>query len=283
MLTDLRRARPYLGTVVEIVVPSVIIGQLQIDRAFAAIEKVQRLMSAHDPSSDLGRLFTAAPGTSLSVNPWTWRVLATAQKIYQLTAGVFDPVVAARIALERGDLPVWPGKSPARSSDFSDVTLLPEHRVCFARRLRIDLGGIAKGFAVDQAIHALKRAGAAEGLVNAGGDMRAFGPRRWPVHLRDPGSPEQFFLHTLCEGAIATSAPYFSERMTNDRMTSALIDARTGKFVTGAISVSVFAPTCLVADAVTKAVFCKAAPTVLRACRARALVLQKNGEAAHAA
>jgi thiamine biosynthesis lipoprotein len=150
--------------------------------------------------------------------------------------------------------------------------------------LRLDLGGIAKGFAVDQAVRSLKRAGVAWGLVNAGGDLRAFGSRAWPIHVRHPAAPGQLIaVGTLREGAVATSAPYFSERMQGGQPTSALFDPTTERSIVAPISATVFARTCLFADALTKAVLLGDASPALRACRAHGFVLTAEGAARDAA
>ena len=158
---------------------------------------------------------------------------------------------------------------------WRDLIPLPDRRsVRCRRRLSVDLGGIAKGFAVDQAVGVLRRAGLPWGLVNAGGDLRAFGSRTWPLHVRHASAPGQLIsLGEISRGAVATSAPYFSEHRERRRIVSALFDPRDRHFVTGAISATVFAPTALVADALTKIVLLAATESVsalLRRHRARA-------------
>jgi thiamine biosynthesis lipoprotein len=101
----------------------------------------------------------------------------------------------------------------------------------------LDLGGIGKGFAVDAAIQALRAQGAESGWVNAGGDLRVFGPLSLPIDLRDEEQGGVRRFATLGDGAFATSrlAPH-------------------GPAARGACHASVAAPTCLWADALTKVV-----------------------------
>ena len=250
---ELRRARPLLGTLVEITVPAGSRGVAALARAFAAVARVHALMSAHDPASDLGRIGAARARTVVRVDPWTWRVLAAARRFAAESGGAFDPVAAA-------------GEGRA---DWRDLVPRPDRRsVLCRRRLRIDLGGIAKGFAVDQAVGVLRRAGLPWGLVNAGGDLRAFGPRAWPVHVR--------------HGAVGD----FPQRREHGRTVSALLDPRDRHFVTGAASATVFAPTALAADALTKVVLLVApavAERILRCHQARAwLQTDGNPELRHA-
>jgi thiamine biosynthesis lipoprotein len=128
--------------------------------------------------------------------------------------------------------------------------LMPGRRIAFARPLWMDLGGIAKGFAIDVAIQALRRAGCTEALVNAGGDLRAFGRTLHPIHLRRPEGLVP--VAQLRCGAVATSSPHVAAP---DRLAQPLghiVDPRCdAEWVAGG-SVMVAAPTCTIADALTK-------------------------------
>jgi thiamine biosynthesis lipoprotein len=119
-----------------------------------------------------------------------------------------------------------------------------------------DLGGIAKGYAVDLAIAALELHGVTSACVNAGGDLRVIGPSAWPVSIRAPGDPAAIAVRLeLRNAALATSANYFSaKRLRGDIAVSPLVDGRDGRALTDATSVTVRAPTCAVADALTKVV-----------------------------
>jgi thiamine biosynthesis lipoprotein len=147
--------------------------------------------------------------------------------------------------------------------------------VRFACPVIVDLGGIAKGFAVDRAVEALRRCGVSSGFVNAGGDLRVFGDGARHALVRHPSSPGPLLpAFELCEETFATSAPYFSLRRWRGRTVSHLVDPRTRRSFTSAVSVSVRASACSLADALTKVVFAAedAAP-VLEAFGARALVV----------
>jgi len=182
----LRRARPLLGTLVEIRVEG--LGSADagcaIDRAFGEIAAVHRLMSFHEAGSDLGRLHRARIGARVSVDARTHDVLAWSLRIAAASAGAFDPTVAA-LQVERGRLPrpasAW---RPQKLADWRDIELTGATQVRLARPLWIDLGGIAKGYAVDRAIEILVGAGATQACVNAGGDLRVAGPRAEVVHVR---------------------------------------------------------------------------------------------------
>lgn len=267
---EIRRARPLLGTIVEITAPATPSGEAAVCRAFAGIARVHGLMSAHDPASDLGRIASARAGAVVPIHPWTWRVLATAQRLARDSAGTFDPVAVGS----------------AGRANWHHLRLLPNRRaVRCVRRLRVDLGGIAKGFAVDQAIRSLRRADLPWGLVNAGGDLRGFGARAWPLHVRHAAAPGELCpLPPLVNLAAATSAPYFSRYRAGAHDRSALLDPRTRHAITGHISATVFARTALLADALTKIVLLlppAAATALLSRYRARAQLHTANAAPLH--
>lgn len=153
---------------------------------------------------------------------------------------------------------------------------MTEHRVRFHQPLAIDLGGIAKGFAVDRAVEALQAAGALSGSVNAGGDLRVFSPQPQPLRVRLPRRlANSIVVGELCNEAAATSAAYFTRRRHAGRWVSPILDPRTGRPWLGRASVTVIAPDCLLADALTKVVALspERAPEILARCSARAVIL----------
>ncbi|MFI4979686.1 MAG: FAD:protein FMN transferase, partial [Nevskiales bacterium] len=208
------------------------------------------------------------------IDAQTWTVLAAAQRLSRLSEGAFDIAVGARLQ-DWGYLP--PGPGPLSSEgNWNDIELLDDARVRFHRPLSIDLGGIAKGYAVDCAIAVLREAGIETALVNAGGDLRVLGPQR-QVQLRHPQNPA-FSAHalSLSNEALATSANYYSRRASTSGEVSPLLDPRSRQPWLGAASVSVRAADCMSADALTKVVLFAApevADRVLEACDAQAYVL----------
>jgi len=254
----LRRARPLLGTVVEIAVCAAddAAERYACDAGFAAIADVHRLMSFHERESDVARVNRAAHQRPVEVDRRTATVLRRARAIAALSGGAFDCTVGARM-VELGLLPADGAPSAARGAGPRDIAVDGGDRVRFRRPLAIDLGGIAKGFAVDQAVAALVRAGASAGCVNAGGDLRVFGDRDWPVAVRRPDAPAaSVALPPLRDGALATTADSFAPR-------GHVIDPATGRARRRPVSVSVVAPSCMDADALTKVVWLAPHPPLL--------------------
>jgi len=209
-------------------------------------------MSFHAPDSDLARLHASA-GEPVEIHPWTLDVLRAARQFEQESDGAFDVTVAA-LLVHWGLLPRPPGRAGRRAGGLrAALDILPDERVRLRRPVWIDLGGIAKGFAVDRAIETLRAAGVPAALVNAGGDLRAYGTRPWQVEIRDPRLARRANLgFELADGAVATSGTYFAESRFRGKQVSALVDPATGTALVGGRSVSILAPTCIEADALTK-------------------------------
>ena len=247
----MKSVRPLLGTyvVVEITDPDDELARAATDAAFAAIETVQQLMSAFNPASDVSRINALAHTEAVQVHPWTAEVLQLAVQIHCDSEGLFDIGIAPRLA--SWDL------LPPSDIDYTQSSVanlcINKHTVTCTRPTRIDLGGIAKGYAVDRAIAAALETGACNVLVNAGGDLRVAGDVGEPVYLRDPKQPAHATLAgVLQDGAMATSGTYYSKRLHEGAQVSAIVEPATLAPLLSETSHSVIAPTCAVADALTK-------------------------------
>lgn len=298
----LRRARPLLGTLVEISIETDVaaepgaacdISQLErheetfdtaFNAAFAAIERVHRLMSFHDVDSDVSRINRAAVGVTLELSPWTWEVLDCAQRLNLGTGGLFDVSIAGEL-VDQGFLPgdrtTCPGSEVAKVGAAFELT--DAHCMRWVRKGMIDLGGIAKGFAVDQALRAMQNSGARSIVLNAGGDLAGRG-LPFPVYVRHPAQPSQLIaLGELQNLAMATSAGYHAVNHRESDSIHPLVDPRTARCVQWPGSVSVIAPSCMVADALTKVAGLsdraqwQQLDTLLTAHHAQALMLDTQG------
>src|SRR5262249_18117538 len=169
-----------------------------------------------------------------AVTPWTYSVLRRAVRVAALSDGLFDVTVGPYM-IEHGLLP-RPAGALAKGGCWRDLALLEGRRVYFERPVLVDLGGIAKGFAVDLAIHALWRGGCTDAIINAGGDLRVFGTGRRPIHLRRGAGLVQ--IAELRSGAIATSTPHavFPDRLAQPL--GSIIDPRCGQAWRGAGSIT---------------------------------------------
>jgi FAD:protein FMN transferase len=260
---SIRRARPLLGTFVEIEVARAASAEIEaaVEAAFAAVAEVHRLMSFHEAGSDVTRLNRDAAAGPVRVHDWTYRVLETALDLNRRSAGAFD-IAVAPVLQEMGLLPEQPGscRHEDRLRQYADgvdaIRLLPGRRVRFAHHgIGVDLGGIAKGFAVDRAVDVLRDRGMTDGLVNAGGDLAAFGSRRYPVDIRDPRRPDRAMCRVEVSGAaLASSAGRFDPSRSDRASGAAVIDPMTRLPARAVVGATVSAPCCVIADALTKVV-----------------------------
>jgi FAD:protein FMN transferase len=251
-----RRSRPLLGTFVEIQAEGLDSDLLHqaIEKAFAAVAIVQQLLSFHDPTSELSLLNRTAGGPPLRLHAWTWQVLKAAVALQIESKGAFNVAIAEPL-LRWGYLP---RHSPKTNHSSEEGELAIELQADQKARLtssrgKIDLGGIAKGFAVDCAVNALIENGVPMGIVNAGGDLRVFGEHRFSIWLRDKNGAIEKQIQ-LQNTALATSGTYWSERPFAGRRVSPLINPQTQDSSLEIRTVSVRAPICLWADALTKVI-----------------------------
>jgi FAD:protein FMN transferase len=277
---EVRRARPLLGTIVEITVRSSRKQDAEpaIERAFASIEVIHQRMSFHDSNSMLSRVNRESFDHPVLVDEKTFQVLMIARDLYLLSDGVFDPTIAP--ALQRaGFLPASDQRAIGSETSFADVELLNDNRVRFHRPdIRLDLGGIAKGFAVDEAIAELERSGIDAAIVNAGGDLRSSGSFRVAIrHPHRPGRP--YIALPVRNLALATSGHYFADRSLDGARTGPFVDARRQQLKGDWLSATVVATRAVVADALTKIVMLDSsnAPAVLSRLGAAALVFDRHG------
>ena len=234
--------RPYLGTFVEIQ----LIGdrsehdfEIIAHQAFSAIEKVHRLMSFHLATSDLSRLNDSPVGRWINIDPWTALVLRKSLSLQKLSRGRFN-VAIADVLIRNGTLPGKKRRSLSAGADAPPAFEVRKNRARRTNSCRIDLGGIAKGFAVDRAVECIQRTFKSSGVVNAGGDLRGFGPRSSKVYIREGRSGFSGKVLKISNRAVATSDSG-PDKVTHHRKT-----LRPGR------TISVIASNCMTADGLTK-------------------------------
>jgi len=257
---SVRRARPLLGTLVEVQ-----IGRCSGDReaaieaAFGAVADVHKRMSFHDRDSDVSSLNRGAYHDAVKVAASTYAVLQAAIELHRRSDGLFDIAVAEKLQRmgllpDRGEPHGSEPHGAATRGSTTHITLLPDRYVRYRHPgVRIDLGGIAKGFAVDCAVQALQEHGVCSGLVNAGGDMRAFGPEPYAVSIRKPDDPSRLMFRThVRDEALASSGQRFDPMQSRSIFKSAIIDPTGAIVPCDMAGATVRAASCMVADALTK-------------------------------
>jgi FAD:protein FMN transferase len=229
--SSFQRVTVGLGTFLAIQAQGVSDGAAQtraLDRTCEIFQTVEQVMHPTAPGSDLVRIAEAPGETLLVVHPWTFEVLSLSLRLWRSSGGHFDPCI------------------PASPASIGDLQLLEPASVRVPLRpALLDLGGIAKGFAIDRAVDALIEEGCNTGMVNAGGDMRAFGPQAYAIELRIPESSRRL---PLAACALAVSAPKTARSPSGHR---GFYSRVSGTELSGH-AVGVMAPTAAAADALTK-------------------------------
>jgi thiamine biosynthesis lipoprotein len=140
---------------------------------------------------------------------------------------------------------------------YEGITIKPGNEITLQPKMRLTFGGIAKGYAIDRAVEILRENNVRSGLVNIGGDMRAFGTKQgepWTIGLKNPRDPGEFITIIKIENkSVATSGDY--ERYFINKSAHHIIDPKTGKSALGLISVTIIADDAMDADALATSVF----------------------------
>jgi len=262
---EVRRSRIIMGTVVEISAFGAAQPVLEqaVERAFAEMSRIDELMSPHRPESDVARLSAAT--TPLAVTAETAAVIATGLQVAAASGGAFDMGLGRLKALWNieGETPRVPTPEELAAAlagtGPGDLQLAGRTVSKGVPDLQVDLGGIAKGYAVDRAAAVLQAAGVSHASVNAGGDMRLLGDhgdRPWRIGIQHPRD-EAAILATLAlaDTAVVTSGDYerFFER--DGVRYHHLFDPASGEPARRCRSVTIVAPTAMLADALATAVF----------------------------
>lgn len=254
--------------------PSEETGRACIAAAFDEQRRVEELMSYHNPDSELNTVNRDAYQRAVEVDEATFEVLERALHFSELSGGAFDVTIGAlgelwRRAAATDTVPTEAEIAEAKSRVGYDKLRLdpPARTVRFAvEGVKIDLGGIAKGFAIDKAVEAMKAAGAVGGMVDIGGDIRCFGrppegQQTWRVGLQDPNvSPDDMAAGTpllvlkVLDRAVTTSGDYRRFATVKGQRQSHIMDTRSGRGSDALASVTIIAPDATSADALATAV-----------------------------
>jgi thiamine biosynthesis lipoprotein len=236
-----------------------------IDAVIAEMHRIDALMSVYKPESQLSAVNRDAAARPVKVDPELARLVARSLEFSEMSAGAFDITYASVGYLYDYRARQHPSDAQIQAAlpaiNWKHVVVdLQASTIRFARPgVRIDLGGIAKGHAVDSGIAILKSRGIENGTVTAGGDSRILGDRRgrpWIVGIRHPDDRERVIARIpLEDAAISTSGDYERYFDEDGVRYHHIIDPKTGKSPSGVRSVTVIAPTSTLAEGLTKSVF----------------------------
>lgn len=268
-----RREEAVMGTAitVELWADDPVVGQAAVDAVMAEMHRIDAAMSPHKPESELSRINRDAGRGPVPLSDEMTRLLARALELSRLSGGAFDISYASAGRLYDYRAGIAPGDAElaeARAAiGWQHLELdLAARTLRFGRPgMRIDLGGFAKGHAVDNAVAILRGLGIGHAMVSAGGDSHLLGDRRgrpWMIAIRDPrkrlgDKGEAIAVLPLVDVAISTSGDYeryFIEKNSGVRHHH-LLDPRTGRSPAHVRSVTVLADDGLTTEALSKTVF----------------------------
>ena len=258
-----------MGTLATITVPPEYRHRLPplADEVHASFRKLESQLSTYQNNSEISQLARSAGGAPVPVSEDTYRVLELSKHYGRLTQGAFDITVAPLVRLW-GFGPHPPEKPPEPQTiqdqhkrvDFHRIEL-HGGRVFLPAGMSVDLGGIGKGYAVDNAIAISRRLGVNASMVDLGGNIRVVGQAEtginWTIGIRNPFEREQILGKiALPDGAaIATSGNYEQFVEWGGRRYSHIINPRTGYPVEGMAGVTVVAPDAAMSDALSTGLF----------------------------
>ena len=240
-------------------------GQAAIAAVMAEMHRIDHAMSPHKPASELSRINAGAAAAPVSISDEMARLVDRALHFSALSGGAFDITYAGVGHLYDYRQRIRPSDEAivrARQAvGYRHLELDPVARTLRFRRegVRIDLGGFAKGHAVDNAAQILERHGIAHAIVSAGGDSRVIGDRRgrpWTIAIRDPRQPAQVVaVLPLEDVSISTSGDYERFFVRDGVRCHHVIDPRTGKSALDVRSVTILAADGLTTEGLSKSVF----------------------------
>ena len=258
--------------------------------AFRRIQELNDILSDYDMDSELSKLsHSSGEGMAVDLSRDLWAVLEQAQRLAQRSDGAFDITVGPCVNLWRKArrekrLPQPAQLAEARAAvGWEKLRLDPHHHTArlLAPGMRLDLGGIAKGYAVDEALKVLRARGVSQALVAGGGDMAVGGPppgqRGWRIEVAPldvTNAPSARFA-LVAHGGVATSGDLFQHLEIEGKRYSHILDPHTGLGLTDHSLVTIIARDCTTADGLATAV------SVLGPQRGLDLVERTSGAAVH--
>ena len=273
-----KRTQMHMGTLVSItaVASTDQAANRAINAGFKEVKRLEQLLSTWIPESELSRVNVSAGVMPVHVSPETLTVVQRAMQAAEMTGGGFNiaigPVVDAWRVTEGQRIPTESELDALRSLvDLQAIHVDVRKRTIFLEKagMRIDVGGIGKGYAADQAVDALRRAGAVAGVVALSGDIKTFGQlpggRKFPVGIQHPRKDgEVLAFIDLEDEAISTAGDYerFFER--DGVRYHHILDPRTLQPARSCQSVTVIAREGIWADGLDTGIFVMGAELGMR-------------------
>lgn len=261
-----------MGTEVELTAWTA--DDVRAEAAFTAVfgefDRLDAMMSVWKDGSDVLRLNAAAGDHAVPVSPETREVLRVARQVSDQTEGRFDVTFGALSGLWKFDTQDKDNSVPDRREvlkrlplvNYRDIEVDDRAGTALLKRkgMRVNLGGIGKGYAVDRSVAILRESGLRDFMIQAGGDMYVGGrrgDRPWRLGIRDPRGPadRSFAMLDLTDGTFSTSGDYERFFIKDGRRYHHILDLSVGEPAQGCRSVTLVTDRAVIADALAKGVF----------------------------
>ena len=267
--------RPVMGTFSRVVVlaPKGSTARQGAFKVYKLQQRLEDMMSTHRNFTELALVNEQAYGTPMHVSPETMEVLQRSIEMSQLTEGTFDITIGPLLALwqHAADTNITPTPEAIDAAKakvgWQNLRLDPNALTVefLVPGMKLDVGGIAKGYAIDKSIELLQADGATGGMVDIGGDIRCFGKglehETWRIGIQDPNvdaddmSPNKFLrILSFTDRAVATSGHYRRYALIDGEQVSHIITPSTGSGKHESASTTIIAPDATTADGLATAV-----------------------------
>ncbi len=235
----------------------------RIDSGITEISRIERLLTTFSDDSETNQINSNAGIQPVVVSRETFELIKRSIRISKVTQGAFDITYGSidkRLWNFDQQMTALPDDTTARQMvrliNYRNITLNEEDCSVFLRvsGMRIGFGGIGKGYAADRAKLIMKREGVESGVVNASGDLNAWGlqpdGKKWTIGIANPGASHHIFSYlNISDLAVATSGNYEKYIMIDGKKYSHTINPHTGLPVTGIKSVTIITSYAEIADA----------------------------------
>ena len=265
-----KRTLSMLGSPFEMIVVAKDIPEADsyIDMAVAEVSRIEHLISDWIPTTPISEVNRNAGIKPVKVPQEVFDLVGRAMKISELTSGAFDISYASMDKIWKfdGSMTRMPTPEEIKNSvskvGYKNIILDPKNTTIFLKNegMKLGLGGIGQGFIADKIKAMLVAKGVVAGIVNISGDINTWGKQldgeKWKVGIKNPMNKDKIFAtFPLEDSSVETSGSYEKYVTFNGKRYSHIIDTRTGYPASGVISVSVFAKSTELADALATGIF----------------------------
>lgn len=243
-------------------------GDVYIDKAIKEVQRIEKLISSWDATTQIAQVNREAGKMPVEVDPEVIALVIRAKQISEISGGAFDISYASMDKVWKfdGSMKILPTEAQIAQSvskiNYQNILIDSEKNTLFLTKegMKIGFGAIGKGYAADCARKLLQKEGVQAGIINASGDLTTWGTqpdgKDWIVGITNPVlKNEAFSWVPLKNYAVATSGTYEKQVNLGGKVYSHIIDPRTGWPVSGIVSVSIFSSSAELSDALATTVF----------------------------